>query len=75
MVPQKKLTYSWRYDKYEGNSFVTFELFDEGEKTRLKLTHAGLETFPQNTADFAKESFQKGWTELIGTSLPKFLDK
>src|SRR5207253_2026623 len=48
VVPQKKLTYSWRYEGYEGNSFVTFELFPEGDKTRLKLTHAGLETFPAN---------------------------
>ena len=38
VVVGKKLTYSWRYDGYEGNSFVTFELFDEGDKTLLKLT-------------------------------------
>src|ERR687888_1819355 len=68
VVPNKKLTYSWRYDGYEGNSFVTFELFDEGSKTRLKLTHEGLETFPA-IADFAKENFVEGWTYLIGTSL------
>ena len=35
VVPGKKLTYSWRYEGYEGNSFVTFELFPEGDKTRL----------------------------------------
>ena len=46
VIAGKKLTHSWRYDGYEGNSFVTFELFDENGKTRLKLTHAGLETFP-----------------------------
>jgi uncharacterized protein YndB with AHSA1/START domain len=71
---EKKLCYSWRYDQYEGNSFVTFELFDEGAKTRLKLTHAGIETFPKNSQDFAKESFMAGWTELIGTSLKKFVE-
>src|SRR4051812_3949690 len=41
VVPQKKLTYSWKYEGYEGNSYVTFELFPEGETTRLKLTHEG----------------------------------
>ena len=46
VIPMKKLTYSWSYDGYEGNSFVTFELFSEENKTRLKLTHEGLETFP-----------------------------
>src|SRR5215217_5000827 len=34
VVVGKKLTYSWRYEGYEGISFVTFELFDEGGKTR-----------------------------------------
>ncbi|HEY6062342.1 MAG TPA: SRPBCC domain-containing protein [Chitinophagaceae bacterium] len=74
VIVGKKLTYSWRYDGYDGNSFVTFELFEEGSKTRLKLTHEGLETFPANNPDFAKESFAEGWTYLIGTSLQKFTD-
>lgn len=74
VVPGKKLTYSWRYDGYEGNSYVTFELFEEGDKTRLKLTHEGLETFPQNNPDFAKESFAEGWTHIIGVSLPGFVE-
>ena len=74
VVPKQKLMYSWRYDGLEGNSFVTFELSPDGNKTKLKLTHAGLETFPKDNPDFAKESFSKGWTELIGTLLPKYLE-
>jgi uncharacterized protein YndB with AHSA1/START domain len=74
-VPEKKLAYSWKYDGYEGISFVTFELFEEGMRTRLKLTHAGLETFPASNPDLAKENFVKGWTEIIGTSLLQFLEK
>jgi len=70
----RKLTYSWRYDGYEGNSFVTFELFPEGDKTRVKLTHAGLETFPP-ISSFAKENFVMGWTQIIGTSLKQFVEK
>ena|SRR5665213_1803919 len=69
-----KLTHSWQYDGYPGESFVTFELFPEGGKTRLKLTHAGLETFPAET-DFSRESFTKGWTYIIGKSLPEYLEK
>ena len=74
VVPNKKLSYSWRYKDYEGYSVVTFELFDEGEKTRLKLTHTGLETFPQVSKDFSKESFTQGWTHIIGTSLKNFVE-
>jgi uncharacterized protein YndB with AHSA1/START domain len=75
VVPGKKLTYSWRYDGYPGNSFVTFELFEEGDKTKLKLTHAGLESFDANNPDFDKKNFEQGWTQIIGTSLKEFLQK
>lgn len=75
VIPNKKLQYTWSYDGYEGNSVVTFELFAEGDKTRLKLTHAGLETFPANNPDFAKKNFETGWTEIIGTSLKRFVEK
>ena len=76
VLKNKKLRYSWRYDGYEGISFVTFELFDEGEKTRLKLTHEGLESFPKTANnDFAKENFAEGWTYITGTSLKEYLEK
>jgi hypothetical protein len=39
----------------------------------LRLTHAGLETFPANK-DFAKENFVQGWTDFIGNSLKNYLE-
>lgn len=75
VVPLKKLTYSWRYQGLEGMSHVTFELFEEGGATRLKLTHDGLETFPQNDPNFRRESFEGGWLQIIGTSLKDFVEK
>jgi uncharacterized protein YndB with AHSA1/START domain len=74
VVENKKLKHSWRYDGYPGKSFVTFELFDENGKTRLKLTHEGLETFP-NMPDFARKNFEAGWTYIIGKSLPEYVGK
>ena len=74
VIPGKKISYSWRYEGHEGNSLVTFELFPEGHKTKLKLTHAGIETFPP-TPDFAKKNFEMGWTELIGISLRNFVEQ
>jgi uncharacterized protein YndB with AHSA1/START domain len=75
VVKHRKLSYSWRYKGYEGNSIVTFELFAEGDNTRLKLTHEGLETFPQDKPDFKKESFAAGWTQIIGSSLKDFVER
>jgi uncharacterized protein YndB with AHSA1/START domain len=73
VVPQKKIAYSWRFEGREGNSHVTFELFAEGNKTKLKLTHEGLETFPKLPA-YARKNFEQGWTQLIGTSLKDFVE-
>ena len=74
VIPQKKIAYTWRYAGEEGNSLVTFELFDDGGKTRLKLTHEGLETFPKLPA-YAKTNFEKGWTEIIGSLLKQYVEE
>ena len=74
LIPGKKISYSWSYDGYPGISFLSFELFPEGGSTRLVLTHAGLETFPSNNPDFARESFAEGWTYIIGSSLKQFTE-
>jgi uncharacterized protein YndB with AHSA1/START domain len=75
VIPGKKLSHSWRYEGYPGLSHLTFELVPEGDKTLLKLTHKGLETFPQDNPDFARESFVGGWNHIIGKSLPEYLAK
>lgn len=75
VIQEKKIAYTWRYDGYEGNSKVTFELFEEENKTVLKLTHEGLDTFPASNPDLSKENFVAGWTEIIGNSLKTFIEK
>jgi uncharacterized protein YndB with AHSA1/START domain len=62
--PGKTLQYSWKYKDHPGNSLVTFELFPEG-----------LETFPGDNKDFARESFVGGWTYLIGKSIKEFVEQ
>jgi len=74
-IPNQKLSYTWAYEGYPGESEVMFELFPEGEQTRLKLTHKGLETFPASNPDFAATNFSAGWESIIGKGLKKFLEK
>lgn len=64
--PSEKLSYTWRYDGYPGDSLVTWVIAPEGERTKLTLTHAGLETFPA-TPGFARKNYQEGWTHFTGT--------
>jgi uncharacterized protein YndB with AHSA1/START domain len=75
VVTGKKISYSWRYDGHEGSSVVTFELSEEGTKTKLKLTHEGLETFPQDNPDFTRKNFEGGWTYITSKSLKEFVEK
>jgi len=75
LIPGKKIAYSWQYDEIEGYTEVSFELFAEGDKTKLVLTHTGLSSFKTDNTDFAKESFMKGWTYFTGTALPAYLEK
>lgn len=74
VIPNKKLKHSWRYKGYDGESFVTWELSPEGNGTRVKLIHEGLETFPP-IADFAKENFVAGWTQIVGKNIKEFVEK
>ena len=75
VVPEKRPSYSWRYDGYPGDSLVTFELFEEGKKTRLKLTHKNLESFGTENPDFAKDNFVEGWNIIIGKNIKEFVEK
>lgn len=75
IVPLKKLQYSWEYEGLSGCSLVTFELFDKGDTTMLRLTHSGLDTFPQNNPDFSRNSFNNGWNIIIGKMLTEFLTR
>jgi uncharacterized protein YndB with AHSA1/START domain len=74
IIPEKKMTWLWSYDGVPGDTYVTFELFPEGDQTRLRLTHEGLEKLPQDE-NYARANFEMGWTELTGKLLPSFLSK
>ena len=75
VVPKQKITYSWKYDSYPGDSFVTFELFEEDNLTTIRLTHQVQESFPEDIPEFAREGCVEGWTYFIRKSLKEYLEK
>ncbi|MDB5029571.1 SRPBCC domain-containing protein [Mucilaginibacter sp.] len=74
VIAGKKLAYSFIYSGYPGDSLVTYELFAEGEGTKLVLTHSNLENMLNGSPMFAREKFVGGWTYLTG-KLKNFLEK
>lgn len=70
----RKIKYHWSYKEFEGVGFVTFELFDKGAQTLLRLTNAGLESFPQNVPEFERDSCQAGWDYFIKGTLKNYLE-
>ena len=73
IVPEKKLAYTWAYENSPGSTVLTFELQEEGDKTRLKLTHEGIESFAGLGKDFTKESFTGGWSFFMDDALKNYL--
>jgi uncharacterized protein YndB with AHSA1/START domain len=72
---EQKLSYTWRYSGYQGSSQVTFEMEDDRGNSLLRLTHEGLETFPQDNPDFSRANFEAGWSDIINGSLNEYLRK
>lgn len=73
VIFNKKISYSWQYSEYTGAALVSFELFEMGNQTKLRVSNFGLETFPQDIPEFAPESCQAGWEYFIKGRLKKYL--
>lgn len=70
--PEKKMKWLWTYQDTPGDTYVSFELSPQGNQTKLRLTHEGLEKLPQDE-NYAKQNFVEGWNMILGKLLPKHL--
>lgn len=74
VVPQSRIVYDWRYEGLPGETTVTWELSEAEEGTTLKLTHSGLDSFPDDDRAFTRESTQAGWDYFVRDSLKAYLE-
>lgn len=76
VIPFEKLQYTWSHPtKSSTESIVTWLLIPRGRATILRLTHDGVDNFKEVGKDFSKESYENGWSEILGTSLHNYLLK
>ncbi|MCZ4695744.1 SRPBCC domain-containing protein [Ancylomarina euxinus] len=74
VIPLEKLVYSWKYEGYEGESFVSFETFITEGGSSIRVSHVVTHSFPQSIPEFTRESCQSGWEYFINNRLKNFMD-
>lgn len=73
-VPERKIVYDWRYKNFAGVGKVIFEIGQHGKQTLLRVTTEGIESFPQDIPEFARESCEAGWKYFIQGNLKNYLE-
>jgi len=73
VIPRKLIEYNWKYGGYSGDSFVSFELIQKNDSTKLKLTHVVTEDFQEDVPEFERESGIAGWQYFIKKRLKNYL--
>ncbi len=74
VIPMKKIAYEWQFDGYPGKAISIYEIEGEGSYTKLRLTAAVLEEFPDHIPEFKRESGVAGWNYFIKGSLKGYLE-
>jgi uncharacterized protein YndB with AHSA1/START domain len=69
VVPGKRIAVEWKFYGFSGVSLASMELFPEKARTRLRVTHEGIDSHPQDNPDFSRGSFLGGWNKLINEGL------
>jgi uncharacterized protein YndB with AHSA1/START domain len=75
LKPNEILAYTWTHpENSQGTSVVRWALESLGAtKTKLSLTHSGLESFADAGDLFKEENYEWGWNGFVGISLRNYL--
>jgi len=74
VIPLEKIVYSWKYEGYEGESFVSFETFIREGGSSIRVSHIVTNSFPQSIPEFTRESCLVGWEYFISDRLKSYLN-
>ena len=73
-VSGSRIVFDWRYAEYPGVGKVTFEVFEDSDGSRLRVTDEVLESFPREVPEFARESCEGGWEYFLQGRLKTYLE-
>ncbi|MBT8195138.1 MAG: SRPBCC domain-containing protein [Bacteroidia bacterium] len=73
--PQKSITVNWKFNGYQGDSNVTFDLSEISGKTKITVTAKVTEDFDETIPEFKRESAVEGWKYFINNRLKIYLDE
>ncbi len=73
VVQNERLVLNWKYKEYAGDSFVTFDLSDTSEGSKIVLSTKVVEDFPDDIPEFTRDSCLGGWTYFLKSSLVSYL--
>lgn len=75
VAPKRLLAYTWKYEGYQGDSEVIFELFEQKQQTRLTLNHQVTASFQEDIPEFSRQSCESGWVFFINQELKRYLEE
>jgi uncharacterized protein YndB with AHSA1/START domain len=74
IIPGQLIEYTWAHPSHsKGSSVVKWELHQEGEKTRVTLTHTGVENFADAGEAFSRANYEMGWDAIVKNMLRNYL--
>lgn len=73
VIPKQKIVFNWKYDEYEGEGLVFFELAENEIGALLTVTNKWVGVFPQDIPEFSRESCLGGWEYFINGRLKEYL--
>lgn len=71
--PPHFISYAWRFDEYEGESYSDFSLQRLATGTKVMVRCRNLDSFPSDIPEFSRESCTAGWNYFMDR-LQLFLD-
>lgn len=74
VMPPHKLVVNWKFEGYEGEADVIFQLSESNNKTKLRLVNKVIRSFPQDIPEFTRESCIGGWNFFIKQNLKNYID-